>query len=126
MLVSLVRLMCMHLSTSSWLCLPPGHTGHSRSITSMACHPDNHLVLTGSTDVTAKLFNTTSNKVSSACVCTCRQIQVITIIVLIKPIDERLVLRIDGQLLQSNSVCHNLLAEKCLKQTQRQRSLVIG
>ena len=42
----------------------PGHLGHSDSITSIDCHTDNALVLTGSTDLTAKLVNSNTGKVS--------------------------------------------------------------
>ena len=41
-----------------------GHLGHSDSITSIDCHTDNTLVLTGSTDLTAKLININTGKVS--------------------------------------------------------------
>ncbi len=40
-----------------------GHSGHSDSLTSLDCHPDNTLILSGSTDVTAKLINTQTGKV---------------------------------------------------------------
>ena len=42
-----------------------GHLGHSDSITSIDCHTDNTLVLTGSADLTVKLININTGKVSN-------------------------------------------------------------
>ena len=42
-----------------------GHA-HSSSVTSLDCHPDNNLIVTGSTDVTAKVISAQSGKVRSA------------------------------------------------------------
>ena len=44
------------------MCIP-GHMGHESGVTCMDCHHDNNLVITGSTDVTAKVINTNTGKV---------------------------------------------------------------
>jgi WD40 repeat protein len=39
------------------------YAGHQGSITSLSCHPDNVVIMTGSVDVTSRLINSQTGKV---------------------------------------------------------------
>lgn len=48
----------------------PGREGHSSTVVCMDCHHDNTTVMTGSTDVTCKLFNANTGKLLGTLDCT--------------------------------------------------------
>ncbi|KAK2144731.1 hypothetical protein LSH36_735g01024 [Paralvinella palmiformis] len=49
--------------------MPDGHQAHRSLVTCLSCHNDNNIVLTGSTDCTAILYNTSSGKMLSQLQC---------------------------------------------------------
>lgn len=51
------------LKTQAVLQHMSGGNAHSNAVSSIDCHRDNNLIITGSLDATAKLYNTQTGKV---------------------------------------------------------------
>ena len=48
------------------ICILTGHGSHKSTVICLDCHPDNNLIMSGSTDVTANIVNVNTGKVGNS------------------------------------------------------------